>query len=166
MTPRLAIIVPVLDEADRIGPWLAALEPLRRRGAQLVVVDGGSADGTLDIARAHADIAFRAPRGRAAQMNAGAAACRADVLLFLQLPAGDRNLRLVAGDRLLGDLELVCRTVEPLRSRRRTRVQLVELLAGLDELDLQLAHGGLVCARTLGADQNRARECEDEGDGG
>ena len=83
MTPRLAIIVPVLDEADRIGPWLAALEPLRRRGAQLVIVDGGSADCTLDIARVHADIAFRAPRGRAAQMNAGAAACRAGVLLFL-----------------------------------------------------------------------------------
>ncbi len=49
----------------------------------MVVVDGGSQDDTLDIARAHADLVLLAPRGRASQMNAGAAACPADVLLFL-----------------------------------------------------------------------------------
>jgi rSAM/selenodomain-associated transferase 2 len=84
--PRLGIVAPVLDEAAALAPWLATLQPLRARGAQLVIVDGGSGDATLDIARARADLAFRAPRGRAAQMNAGAAACRAagaDVLLFL-----------------------------------------------------------------------------------
>ncbi len=81
--PRLGIVVPVLDEAAALAPWLATLEPLRRRGAELVVVDGGSRDATLTIARAHADIALQAPRGRAAQMNAGAAATRAEVLLFL-----------------------------------------------------------------------------------
>jgi rSAM/selenodomain-associated transferase 2 len=88
----LCIIVPVLNEADVLAPWLASLQPLRRRGVRLVVVDGGSNDATMDVARAHADITFQAPRGRAAQMNAGAAACRADVLLFLhadtRLPQG------------------------------------------------------------------------------
>lgn len=49
----------------------------------MVVVDGGSEDDTIAIARAHADLALLAPRGRASQMNAGAAACPADVLLFL-----------------------------------------------------------------------------------
>jgi len=83
MRPRLCIIVPVLDEADALAPWLASLQPLRRRGVRLVIVDGGSNDATMDVARAHADITFRAPRGRASQMNAGAAACRADGLLFL-----------------------------------------------------------------------------------
>lgn len=49
----------------------------------VVVVDGGSDDPSLEIARDHADLAFRAPRGRGVQMNAGAAACLADALLFL-----------------------------------------------------------------------------------
>jgi rSAM/selenodomain-associated transferase 2 len=98
--PRLGIVVPVLDEAEGLAPGLAALAPLRRRGAELVVVDGGSRDATFEIARAHADIALQAPRGRAAQMNAGAAACRADVLLFLhadtRLPEGADALVLEA----------------------------------------------------------------------
>ncbi|MDE2455970.1 MAG: TIGR04283 family arsenosugar biosynthesis glycosyltransferase, partial [Burkholderiales bacterium] len=50
---------------------------------RVVVVDGGSQDETPAIARDHADLVFAAPRGRASQMNAGAAACPADVLLFL-----------------------------------------------------------------------------------
>jgi len=83
MRPRLCIVVPVLNEANALAPLFAALQPLRDRGARVVIVDGGSTDDTLDIARTHGDIAFQAPRGRASQMNAGAAACRADVLLFL-----------------------------------------------------------------------------------
>lgn len=83
MRPALCIIVPVLNEAATLAPRLRALQSLRQRGARVVVVDGGSEDDTLDIARAHADIALVGPRGRASQMNAGAAACPADVLLFL-----------------------------------------------------------------------------------
>lgn len=83
MRTALCIVVPVLDEAQTLAARLRALQPLRQRGARVVVVDGGSEDDTLAIAQAHADLAFVAPRGRAAQMNAGAAACPADVLLFL-----------------------------------------------------------------------------------
>jgi len=83
MRPALCIVVPVLDEAHTLAARLQALQPLRQRGARLVVVDGGSRDDTLAIARVHADLALRAPRGRASQMNTGAAACPADVLLFL-----------------------------------------------------------------------------------
>lgn len=83
MRPALCIVVPVLDEAPTLAARLQALQPLRERGARVVVADGGSADASLAIARAHADLALPAPRGRAAQMNAGAAACPADVLLFL-----------------------------------------------------------------------------------
>jgi rSAM/selenodomain-associated transferase 2 len=56
---------------------------LRARGAEVIVVDGGSADRTVALARPLADRLIAAPRGRAAQMNAGAAAARGDVLLFL-----------------------------------------------------------------------------------
>jgi glycosyltransferase involved in cell wall biosynthesis len=83
MRPALCIVVPVLNEARSLTPRLLELQKFRRRGAHLVVVDGGSNDDTLAIARAHADLAFIAPRGRAAQMNTGAAACPADTLLFV-----------------------------------------------------------------------------------
>lgn len=83
MRPALCIVVPVLDEAPGLAARLLELQQFRRRGAHLVVVDGGSQDDSLAIARAHADLAFVAPRGRAAQMNAGAAACPADRLLFV-----------------------------------------------------------------------------------
>lgn len=83
MKPDLCIVMPVLDEAERLAIALRQLQPLRQRGVRVVVVDGGSRDGTLQIAREHADLALVAPRGRAAQMNAGAAACPARALLFL-----------------------------------------------------------------------------------
>lgn len=80
---RLSVIIPCLNEADQIGELLHSLRPLRSRGAELIVVDGGSADGTLDIAAPLADRALAATRGRAAQMNAGAAVASGEVLLFL-----------------------------------------------------------------------------------
>ena len=86
MTPapsRLSIVVPTLDEAAGIATFLEALQPLRARGVQLVVADGGSRDGTVAAAAALADRVVCVARGRAAQMNAGAALCDGDVLLFL-----------------------------------------------------------------------------------
>ena len=79
----LSIIMPVLDEAAGIEAALQALAPLRARGAEVIVADGGSRDDTPELARPLADHVINAPRGRAAQMNAGAAGARGDVLLFL-----------------------------------------------------------------------------------
>jgi rSAM/selenodomain-associated transferase 2/rSAM/selenodomain-associated transferase 1 len=79
----LSIVVPVLDEAAGLPARLAALQPLRTRGAELIVVDGGSRDGTAAAASPWADRVLVAPRGRAAQMDAGARAARGAVLLFL-----------------------------------------------------------------------------------
>ena len=97
---RLAVIVPVLDEAPAITGTLQALAALRERGAVVVVADGGSADSTPTLAAPWADAVITAPRGRARQMNAGAraaAATAADVLLFLHAdtrlpPDADRLL--------------------------------------------------------------------------
>jgi rSAM/selenodomain-associated transferase 2 len=80
---KLSIVIPTLDEAEGIEAHLAALKHLRARGAEVVVVDGGSRDGTPERARPLADKVIAAPRGRAAQMNAGAEAAGGDVLLFL-----------------------------------------------------------------------------------
>jgi len=81
--PSVSIIVPVLDEASIVAGALQALTPLRQRDAEVIVVDGGSRDGTAELARPRADRVLGADRGRAAQMNAGARIARADVLLFL-----------------------------------------------------------------------------------
>jgi rSAM/selenodomain-associated transferase 2 len=100
---RVSIVVPVLNEEAGIVSVLAALFPLRQAGAEVVVVDGGSTDRTVALARPLADQLLTAPRGRASQMNSGAASARGDVLLFLhadtRLPRGADRLILQAIDR-------------------------------------------------------------------
>ena len=71
---KISVVMPVLDEAAGIAAALAALAPLRQAGHELIVADGGSSDGTPALAAALADRVIAAPRGRARQMNAGAAA--------------------------------------------------------------------------------------------
>lgn len=85
---RISIVMPVLDEAAELGARLAALQALRAQGVELVIVDGGSRDATVAVARAGCDRLVVAPRGRAVQMNAGAAAARGDVLWFVHADTG------------------------------------------------------------------------------
>lgn len=89
---RLSVVVPALDEAPGIVAALQALAPLRARGHELIVVDGGSRDATPALAAPWADTVLASTRGRARQMNAGAARAAGEVLLFLhadtRLPAG------------------------------------------------------------------------------
>src|ERR1700675_1159091 len=73
---RLSIIVPVLDEAAGIEAALAALQPLRAAGHEVIVVDGGSGDATRRLAAPWGDRVIEAARGRATQMNAGAREAR------------------------------------------------------------------------------------------
>ena len=97
MSPgHLSIVIPVLNEAPTIGASLAYLVPLRERGADVIVVDAGSEDDTQRQAQPYADTVLVAPRGRARQMNAGAASAHGAILLFLhvdtQLPPGADGL--------------------------------------------------------------------------
>ena len=91
--------MPVLNEGRGVVATLAPLAALVAAGHQVIVVDGGSADDTMEHARAHADMVISANRGRAMQMNAGAAQAVGDTLLFLhadtRLPAGS--------DRMIGE---------------------------------------------------------------
>ncbi|GAB6067123.1 TIGR04283 family arsenosugar biosynthesis glycosyltransferase [Methylothermus subterraneus] len=86
-----SIIIPTWQEAAGIEACLNALRALRPR-AEILVVDGGSDDGTQDLARPWADKVLSSARGRAAQMNAGARAAGGAVLIFLHadtlLPPG------------------------------------------------------------------------------
>jgi rSAM/selenodomain-associated transferase 2 len=79
---KLSVVVPMLNESGDIA---GALNALRRgaRDAEIVVVDGGSSDASVAIARPLCDFVFVAPRGRARQMNAGARASHGDVLAFV-----------------------------------------------------------------------------------
>ena len=100
--PRLSIIIPAVDEVDSLATTLPALARLRHAGHEVVVVDGGSRDQTCRRARPLADRVLVTGRGRARQMNAGAAASRGDVLVFLHadslLPA-DADLAIAAALR-------------------------------------------------------------------
>lgn len=89
----LSIIVPMLNEEAGIAAALRALRPL---AAEIIVVDGGSTDRSVALAEALADRVIVAPRGRARQMNVGAAIAGGDILLFLHadtvLPVGAAQL--------------------------------------------------------------------------
>ncbi len=102
---RLSVIIPALEEEAAV----AAVASARRAGAeQVIVADGGSADRTRQRAAAAGAAVVAAPRGRARQLNAGAALATGDVLLFLhadtRLPprAADLVRRALAADGVVG----------------------------------------------------------------
>jgi rSAM/selenodomain-associated transferase 2 len=108
---RLTIVVPVLNEAALIVAALAALAPLRARGAEIIVADGYSRDDTARLAEPFADGTITVRRGRGAAMNAGAALGTGDALLFLHadtaLPDGtDRLIDAALARRAWGRFDL------------------------------------------------------------
>jgi rSAM/selenodomain-associated transferase 2/rSAM/selenodomain-associated transferase 1 len=78
--PGVSIIIPTLNEAALIGRTIRAV---LRPGVEVIVADGGSTDGTREIAAASGALVIEAPPGRGSQLNAGAARARGSVLLFL-----------------------------------------------------------------------------------
>lgn len=80
---RVSFIVPTLDEAGELAPTLQSLQPARRQGHDIILVDGGSTDATLEIAAPLVDRILISEPGRALQMNAGAALAGGEVLAFV-----------------------------------------------------------------------------------
>lgn len=88
----LSVIIPTLDEAQALPGLLQQLRAQQGLACEVVVADGGSADDTVALAQADGAHVTAAPRGRGAQMNAGARLARGEFLLFLhadsRLPSG------------------------------------------------------------------------------
>lgn len=103
MSGRLAVVVPTLNEAQRIGPLLDRLTSMDGLG-EIVVADGDSTDGTVELVRARPSVELvSAPRGRGPQLNAGAAACGGDVIWFLHADAWPPEDAAALIDRALTD---------------------------------------------------------------
>lgn len=89
---QLTIIVPMLNEIAQLPELFAHLLPFQRGGCEIIFSDGGSTDGSAKMAEIAGFTVLQAERGRARQMNAGAARAHGEVLLFLhadtRLPEG------------------------------------------------------------------------------
>jgi len=104
-TTRISVIIPALNEAGNIVRTLDSLQPMRRRGHEIIVVDGGSDDETLAISRPLTDQLVEATRGRANQMRAGAAVASGAVIWFLHadtVPPGSAD-RLILNELVQPD---------------------------------------------------------------
>ena len=80
-TEKISIIIPVLNELNTIAATLASAKS--GTNIEVIVVDGGSVDGTLNLVRSSGAIVRSSVAGRAVQMNAGAVVASGDMLLFL-----------------------------------------------------------------------------------
>ena len=108
---KLSIVIPALNEADRVEAALRALAPLRGRGCEVIVADGGSADATRELAEPLCDRVVSSARGRAAQMNCGARHASGDALLFLHVdtllpPESDLLIGQALENRLWGRFDV------------------------------------------------------------
>ena len=102
----LSIVIPALNEATSIWATLSPLQAMRARGVEVVLVDGGSADNTKQIALPLVDRVVDCARGRARQMNAGAKECKGEVILFLH---ADSMLPIDADQSILDALHTTTR---------------------------------------------------------
>lgn len=100
-SPEFSVIIPCLDEAAHLRRAIASA----RQGeeCQVIVADGGSADGSVDLARSLGTLVIACPKGRAVQMNMGAAAAEAPILVFLHAdtllpPSWREEVRLALSD--------------------------------------------------------------------
>lgn len=81
--PRISIVIPVLNEGKQVVGFLEGLQPYRNQNIEIIVVDGGSDDRTVELATRFADMVIESIRGRANQMNRGVDSATGDILLFL-----------------------------------------------------------------------------------
>ncbi|MFN3879856.1 MAG: TIGR04283 family arsenosugar biosynthesis glycosyltransferase [Nitrincola lacisaponensis] len=82
---KASIILPTLNEQDQVSMRLQALQPLRKQGVELILVDGGSQDDTWTLAEGKVDQRIMTSPGRALQMNAGARVAQGQWLCFLHI---------------------------------------------------------------------------------
>ena len=77
---KATLVIPALNEAQNLTATLKRMQQMRKRGQQVILVDGGSSDKTVEIARSFGVRTMPSPPGRTKQMNSGAAAATGEVL--------------------------------------------------------------------------------------
>jgi len=138
----VSVVIPVLNEAATL-PTL--LDDMSRLAAEVIFVDGGSNDATTDLLEASGFRWFSAPRGRAQQMNAGAAAATGNVLMFLhadtKLPfdAMQRVRAAVRGNAVGGSFALRLDSSRPLLRLVGTMITLRSRLTGVATGDIDFS---------------------------
>jgi len=147
---RLSLIVPVLNESRTLRQFLRHLRE-RAASCEIIVVDGKSDDGSLEIARELADHVIEAPRGRAVQMNAGANLASGDVFWFVHADSQIATRSLSAIARALADPKIAggCfrLRVESPRWIYRVRDAIGNLL--VDLTGIALGDRGFFCRRDI-----------------
>jgi rSAM/selenodomain-associated transferase 2 len=148
--PFVSIIVPVLNEADRIEAFLCSLRNLDAN-LEIIVVDGGSSDGTWSLAEPLADRVISARRGRGSQMNAGAAVAHGGVLWFmhadLEAPSNaiGQIQKALTNPRMVGGCFRLC------FPRRELIYRVSDSLGnfGVNVFGFSLGDHGIFCRRTV-----------------
>jgi len=101
--PMISIIVPVLNDVSALRQLLDDLDAIPSFDAERIVVDGGSTDGSMELARPRVDVVLLAPAGRARQLAAGVARARGEWLWLLH---ADTRVDASAWDALRRAVEL------------------------------------------------------------
>lgn len=86
--PRISVVIPALDEAAIIRQTLLPLQAFRNAGVEVIVIDGGSIDATVERAQPLADQVAQSAPGRAAQMNCGWSLARGAMVWFVHADTG------------------------------------------------------------------------------
>jgi uncharacterized protein len=136
---RIDVIIPTLNEAETLAGTLDSVRKSHDVG--VIIVDGGSRDGTVEIARANNVNVIVSLPGRAHQMNVGAAASAADILLFLhadtKLPAGFETFV----RRALSQPSVVAGAFLLRIAAQRKGLRIIEAFANWRSKRLQLPYG-------------------------
>ena len=148
----VSIIVPVFNEAPLIRPFLAHLRE-RAPKAEIVVADGGSSDGTVELVRDSCDQLVVSERSRAIQMNTGARTAHGDILWFVHVDAEVPWGCLAEIERIMDDPK-VAGGFFRIRLPQDRVYRLTDSFAHYAGLLLQMRCGdhGIFCRQTLFAD--------------
>lgn len=148
---RLSIIIPTLNEVGNIAATLERLQPLRSRGHEVILVDGGSIDKTAELARPWVDRVISSEAGRARQMNAGAAEAKGGVLWFLHADTLIPTLADQVIDTAIANRPLGWGRFDVRLSGRDIRFRLIEFMMNRRSRLTGIATGdqGIFITRTL-----------------
>jgi rSAM/selenodomain-associated transferase 2 len=146
---KFSVIVPVFNEAPLIRPFLQHLRD-RAPEAEIIVADGGSTDGTADLASGFCDQIVVSERNRAIQMNFGARAAHGDILWFVHVDAEVPQGCLAEIERLMNDPGIAGGYFR-IRLPRGAVYRLTDTFAHYAGILLRMRCGdhGLFCRRTV-----------------